>query len=192
MQIVIDIDDEDYKRIQDISDVFNSLTSRTYSAIRNGIPLPDGAEILTIDKRTLKAVTGRFVIYDREWLKEHFNTTEAHLYGGTRASDVPDTNAGDLISRQDAIDAADIIIKRDTSGSNAVVNAMIAWSEYIRTLPSVEPERKPGKWIEGKKTPGYIKWNCSECGLLVRNSQKPWYKYCPNCDAKMEVETDHS
>ena len=42
MQIVIDIDDEDYKRIQDISDVFNSLTSRTYSAIRNGTPLPKG------------------------------------------------------------------------------------------------------------------------------------------------------
>lgn len=42
MQIVIDIENEDYKRIQDISDVFNSLTSRTYSAIKNGTPLPKG------------------------------------------------------------------------------------------------------------------------------------------------------
>lgn len=42
MQIVIDIDEEDYKRIQDTSDVFNSLTSRSYSAIRNGTPLPKG------------------------------------------------------------------------------------------------------------------------------------------------------
>lgn len=41
MKIVIDIDEEDYKRIQDTSDVFNSLTSRTYSAIRNGTPLPE-------------------------------------------------------------------------------------------------------------------------------------------------------
>ena len=41
MQIVIEIDEEDYKRIQDTSDVFNSLTSRTYSAIRNGTPLPE-------------------------------------------------------------------------------------------------------------------------------------------------------
>lgn len=40
--VVIDIDDEDYKRIQDIPDVFNSLTSRTYLAIRNGTPLPKG------------------------------------------------------------------------------------------------------------------------------------------------------
>ena len=46
MKIVIDIDDEDYKRIQDIFDVFNSLTSRAYSTIRNGTPLPNGAEIL--------------------------------------------------------------------------------------------------------------------------------------------------
>ena len=45
-----------------------------------------------------------------------------------------------LIKRQDAIDAADKIIERDTSGSNAVVNAMIAWSEYIRSLPPVQPE----------------------------------------------------
>ena len=48
----------------------------------------------------------------------------------------------DTISRQAAIDAADKIIERDTSGSNAVVNAMIAWSEYIKTLPSAQPERK--------------------------------------------------
>lgn len=47
----------------------------------------------------------------------------------------------DLISRSAAIDAADKIIERDTSGSNAVVNAMIAWSEYIRTLPSAQPEQ---------------------------------------------------
>lgn len=49
MKIVIDISEEDYKRIQDIPDVFNSLTSRMYSAIRNGTPLPEGAEILTKD-----------------------------------------------------------------------------------------------------------------------------------------------
>lgn len=47
MELVIDIDKEDYKRIQDTSDVFNSLTSRASSAIRNGIPLPEGAEILS-------------------------------------------------------------------------------------------------------------------------------------------------
>ena len=48
MQIVIDIDDEDYKRIQGISDVFNSLTSRTYSAIKKGTPLPKGCDVQRI------------------------------------------------------------------------------------------------------------------------------------------------
>lgn len=42
MQIVIDISEEDYRRIQDIPNVFDSLTSRTYLAIRNGTPLPKG------------------------------------------------------------------------------------------------------------------------------------------------------
>jgi len=55
MQIVIDIDEDDYKRIQDTSDVFNSLTSRTYSAIRNGTPLPKGHGRL-IDADELKRI----------------------------------------------------------------------------------------------------------------------------------------
>ena len=42
MKIVIDIPEGDYKRIQDIPDAFNSLTSRAYSAIRSGTPLPKG------------------------------------------------------------------------------------------------------------------------------------------------------
>lgn len=51
MKLIIDIDEEDYKRIQDVPDVFNSLTSRTYSAIRNGTPLPKGhGRIADIDK----------------------------------------------------------------------------------------------------------------------------------------------
>jgi hypothetical protein len=51
VEIVIKMDEEDYKRIQDIPDVFNSLASRTYSAIRNGTPLPKGhGRITDIDK----------------------------------------------------------------------------------------------------------------------------------------------
>lgn len=53
MKLVIDIDDEDYKRIQDTPDIFSSLTSRTYSAIRNGTPLterPKGKWIMFDDE----------------------------------------------------------------------------------------------------------------------------------------------
>ena len=48
-------------------------------AIRT-IPSED-EKVIRIKKGTLKVRTGRFVIYDVEWLKEHFNTTEAKIYG---------------------------------------------------------------------------------------------------------------
>ncbi len=51
MEIVIKIYDEDYERIQDIPDVFDSLTSRAYSAIRNSTLLPKGhGRIMDVDK----------------------------------------------------------------------------------------------------------------------------------------------
>lgn len=107
----------------------------------------------------------------------------------------------DLISRQAAIDAADKIIERDTSGNNAVVNAMMAWSEYIRALPSAQPERKKGKWIHGKEIARwylrgelthveYEDYHCSECGYTAKNIR--WNvdgelvdRYCSVCGADM-------
>lgn len=46
----------------------------------------------------------------------------------------------DCISRQAAIDGADAIIARDTSGNNDVVKAMTAWKRYVEALPSAQPE----------------------------------------------------
>lgn len=66
MQIVIEIPDEDYKQIQDI-DVFDGLTSRAYSAIRNGTPLPKGhgrlidAEKLSYNAETCIETTDAFI-----------------------------------------------------------------------------------------------------------------------------------
>ena len=54
--------------------------------------------------------------------------------------DVPDTNVGDMFSRQAAIKAADSIIERDTSGNNDVVRAMTAWKEYIKALPPAQTD----------------------------------------------------
>jgi hypothetical protein len=45
----------------------------------------------------------------------------------------------DLIDRQQAIDGADAIIARDTSGNNDVVKAMTAWKSYVEALPSAQP-----------------------------------------------------
>lgn len=70
MKIVIDINDEDYKRIQDIYDVFNSLTSRTYSAIRNGTPLPKGHGRLIDADKCIKQAWNDFYKHEEEWEKK--------------------------------------------------------------------------------------------------------------------------
>ena len=91
----------------------------------------------------------------------------------------------DLISRQAAIEAADAIIARDKSGNNNVVNAMIAWREYIKHLQPAQPKR--GKWIlDGHHV------RCDQCGMYMCNTDRecdpiPRF-FCPNCGAKMDGE----
>jgi len=67
--------------------------------------------------------------------------------------------------------------------------AVKQWAvDLLDELPSVEPERKPGKWIWDKRTGTY---HCSECGhdpLHEDVGEIEEYKYCMNCGAKMEVD----
>ena len=87
----------------------------------------------------------------------------------------------DLISRQAAFD--EIIWNSD----NGLIDAKVA-IEALRKLPSVEPERKTGKWI------GEERWclpKCSVCGASCfgeHGFDAIKTPYCPNCGAKMEVE----
>ena len=60
----------------------------------------------------------------------------------------------------------------------------------IDRQPTIEPERKKGKWIRENivltSNPPQYKWHCSECGRMVH-----WFTaevltdYCPNCGADM-------
>ena len=92
----------------------------------------------------------------------------------------------DTISRQAAIEAADAIIARDKSGNNNVVNAMIAWREYIKHLQPAQP--KMGKWIlDGHHV------RCNQCGMHMCNTDRegdpiPRF-FCPNCGADMREVT---
>ena len=111
----------------------------------------------------------------------------------------------DLISRQAAIDALDVLCqehryripgKRETYSqyNEAWQDALGRAEGAIGNLPSAEPERKTAEWIYGENG-GQDGWYCSKCGLFI-----PWdYEYygldnidfiadfhtCPKCDSKM-------
>ena len=104
----------------------------------------------------------------------------------------------DLISRQAVIDRINRVIEvekkqgtDDWGYGRERVNAYEAMlhfvgSEYLH--PSVEPERKTGKWIRAID-PDVNAWTgghtCSECGrACVQMSMN----YCANCGAPMEVD----
>lgn len=55
------------------------------------------------------------------------------------SGDLVNDLVNECISKLAALDAADSIINRDTSGNNDVVKAMTAWKEYIKALPSAQP-----------------------------------------------------
>lgn len=101
--------------------------------------------------------------------------------------DVPDTNVGDTISRQAAIEE---IARRDTTDGTVKVFSGKEVISILKELPSAQPERK-GKWIKDSDVAFY--WKCSECGAyliwrkedyLLRHEDEA--RFCPNCGAKME------
>lgn len=104
----------------------------------------------------------------------------------------------DLISRQAAID----IVFRSPFFSDSL-------TEELRALPSIQP--KTGHWIEDAKTYyGELKKRslgvdeytpyftddiaCSEClaKYSVLDNETQFFKYCPNCGARMESEDNEN
>ena len=54
----------------------------------------------------------------------------------------------------------------------------------IKNFPTIEPERKKGRWQEDPS--GYGFWICSTCGFVSEASGADLlYKYCPNCGAEL-------
>jgi len=102
--------------------------------------------------------------------------------------DVPDTNVGDLISRQAAIDAvgADVIERDRPPVEVKYWNMGLERASIILgNLPSAQ---RIGRWIfetlDG--APGYrpTVMFCSKCGRVSIAD----YSYCPNCGVRMEEQ----
>ena len=86
----------------------------------------------------------------------------------------------DLISRQAAIDAVNSIDNLDAKARGGIcINLM--------GLPSAQPERKKGTWInEGR----IIRCNRCKIGYATVKGMKSalTYNFCPNCGADMRGE----
>ena len=100
-----------------------------------------------------------------------------------------------------AIDADEILYIQAISEFFEPTGKFFARREDIDAMPTIEPERKTGKWVKHPGdwfTPGSdMVWECSECGKGVHVygieygtygadvSDGQW-KACPNCGALME------
>lgn len=106
-----------------------------------------------------------------------------------KAIDVLRQTDGELISRQAAF------IALNKRAENVSLKTRIGLLDAVRVideLPSVEPERKPGKWEWDQRTGEYV---CSECGcnpIYERTtpdvSEIDKYRYCRWCGSRMEVD----
>lgn len=106
--------------------------------------------------------------------------------------DVPDTNVGDMIIRQSAIDA----LEREKTYCTAYKDGYTQtdyFKEYnmgltdgikaLNKLPSAQPERKTGRWILVKGSNGKDYHKCSEC--LHTQEITGIKNYCAVCGADM-------
>ena len=92
----------------------------------------------------------------------------------------------DLISRQAAIDVLEERLQANGYSNVALVSELNRSIGYLMQLPSAQPERKTGRWIiyDIALFDGGVDVKCSECGQC---GCAPYWDFCPNCGAKMEV-----
>lgn len=91
----------------------------------------------------------------------------------------------DYISRQDAIDALAKAVPYAIcdESTESYTNGLTDAYNLICQLPSVQTERKTGKWDD---IGGIIRWGCPICHYAYETK----YNFCPNCGADMRGEED--
>lgn len=71
--------------------------------------------------------------------------------------------------------------------STTWANAYSECGDMVEEMPTIEPERKKGKWVhDGYDFPHGNDWiHCSVCGKRGINVPADLTNYCPNCGAEM-------
>lgn len=71
--------------------------------------------------------------------------------------------------------------------SNGFNTALTAVGIDLKKLPSAQPERKTGKWIEVDDAYNRIRGRCSACGWEAHMYEDDvvGMRFCPNCGADM-------
>ena len=118
------------------------------------------------------------------------------------SSEIPNSST-DCISRQAAVDSLDgEITVTGEDNAKAVRKYIRDVSEKIRNLPSVQPERKKGKWITETINSYTKRTYCSLCDeeapFIFKKDDKYnyWYheskltNFCPNCGSDMRGEQE--
>lgn len=103
----------------------------------------------------------------------------------TQPNDSNALNALDCISRQAAIEAISDLYWMDERLLN-FKKEIDATFDKIKALPSAQPERTKGKWIDD--------CSCSICHWIHEDDKGfallTDYHFCPNCGADMRKETE--
>ena len=113
-----------------------------------------------------------------------------------RKADVPDKDVGDTIRRQVAIDALDAqldylqLLNKDENPTAESKWYGVNWAKNtIAELPSAQPERKKGKWIDAvlqNDNSGLPVQVCDQCNTFFPLAYTGGgHHFCPNCGADM-------
>lgn len=77
------------------------------------------------------------------------------------------------------------------SGGGEVSTEWWCVEDMIENAPTIEPERKKGKWLPDNNSLYEMRFVCSECHesevvpTIGFTKYKPIWDFCPNCGAEM-------
>lgn len=99
----------------------------------------------------------------------------------------------DLINRQDVIEKAHLPTIEDAGYE-------VIRLDYVLSLPTEQPEREKGNWVQKRlnyDNDVWVRWECSRCGYLrkkgwkyILEAKKPEALFCEMCGADMRGEQE--